>query len=1054
MNNIKKISGLTNIQEGILYHSLRDTDEYIVQKVIKFEGVLDADLIYNSLCQLHEKIDILRSDIVWDKVDQPLHIILNKKSIDFDNCYLSKADEISELLCTCRKQINIMNNKLINWKYINLNNENGILVFTHHHILLDGWSVELVIKNLKDIFEGNKIQINNSVFEEYKKYEHTGYDWKDEVYWSEYLENHSGPVNLNNYFMYPNEKESMIDEKKKISFHIESDLYDKVKLFSMQNNFSLNTILQGTFELLLKRLTSKNNQTYGVTLSGRNIDILDIEDGIGLFIRTLPIKINISEDTSIIMFFRSIEQKVKDVEAHQNISLDKISEICIKNNEYGDLFNILYVFENFKEENEGWGEYDILSSEVKDFSHYDLSFILNPFNSGICLNIKYSSSKYTEYLIENIGTYFLNILEIIVNNGHREIKDISLLKNNQIQKILSNSQGDYKEINTDKVLVDIYNNVRNNPEKIAIIEDGEEYTYGNLGENVKKYTELFSKCGVTQGDKVTLYLTRQKEIIFSMLALWELDACFVLCDKNSDAEKIKHIIHDSKSTMVVVSNAKDYDYIKNLNDSTNILDIYRYNDTKMNQINNDYNPVYKNRSAYVMYTSGSTGKPKGVEVTHKNLVNYFNHCKDNYMKDDGFSILHSTVSFDLTLTSIFLPLIEGRTLVISTSEKINNLAEILREYRASFIKLTPSHMEILILEKDASHILNNCKTWIVGGESFSNKLLNRWNIVKGSIRHRFINEYGPTETTIGCSTYECNGNEENIRYFNSVPIGRPINNTSIYVLDDDMRIQPPFVKGNIYISGYGVSNGYLNNQEKNEQVFVKDIYSNNYCNMYKSGDVGFYDDDGLLHCLGRIDNQLKIRGHRIEIGEIEEKLKSILNIDQIAVKYFENIKSLVAYSNKFKYIDKKNIYSIILGKLPIYMIPDEFVFIETLPINQNMKIDYGKLDFNESDKVSKCYSSVTKEVDKVLEIFESVLGYPQMGLDDNLFTLGGNSLKSMKIISKINRVFDTNLTITDILENPTVEGISKLVEKSESKNSSLEKIRNERMKKKNGYINQ
>lgn len=429
---------------------------------------------------------------------------------------------------------------------------------------------------------------------------------------------------------------------------------------------------------------------------------------------------------------------------------------------------------------------------------------------------------------------------------------------------------------------------------------------------------------------------------------------------------------------------------------------------------------------YVIYTSGSTGKPKGVMIEHRGLSNYVWWAKKEYFGDEkGAMALYSSISFDLTVTSIFTPLISGNKVVIySNDESEYVLFKILRENKVTVLKLTPAHLSLI---KDMDNSSSNIKRLIIGGEDLKRNLAEK---VHKSFNTdiEIYNEYGPTETVVGCMIYKYNEEDKGL----SVPIGYPIDNTQIYILDSHLNVVPSGISGELYIGGNGVARGYLNREDLTEDRFIPNPYNKDQ-KMYRTGDIAKYIDTGVVEYVGRNDDQVKIRGYRIEVGEIEKYLLENEAIKDAIVAIKEDNrknKTLNAYMVAKKEVTDSEIKNWLLKFLPEYMIPINFIFMEQLPLTSNGKVNYALLPHPTYDKKDfvKHNSTIEKEL---VEAMEEILGIEKISLNDNFFQIGGDSIKAIQI-SSILKNAGLDINVKDILTHGSISEIATAIEVIES----------------------
>jgi len=438
--------------------------------------------------------------------------------------------------------------------------------------------------------------------------------------------------------------------------------------------------------------------------------------------------------------------------------------------------------------------------------------------------------------------------------------------------------------------------------------------------------------------------------------------------------------------------------------------------------------------AYVIYTSGSTGQPKGVMICHGGLANYLNWCVEAYGIADGKGTpLHSPIGFDLSITSLFAPLLARRSVTLLSGVEMEAFPEALRLGGGfSLVKVTPSHLELLNQSLKPAEVAGVTKTLILGGEALRGESVSFWRT--NAPETRIINEYGPTETVVGCCAYEVAKKDV---AKGAVPIGRPISNTQAYVLNEHQQLTPIGVTGELYIGGAGVARGYLSRPELTAERFIPDPFSQEPgTRLYRTGDLTRYLPDGNIEFLGRCDDQVKIRGFRVELAEVEAALsehRAVLGACVIAPEYAAGERRLVAYVITEAELTIAELRAFLSQKLPSYMLPSTFLMLDKLPLTAHGKIDRTALPAPDDGRpeLQRAYVAPRTREEKVLvHLWSQALGVKEVGVDDDFYELGGHSLLAVRVISRIRDTFDVELPLRTMLESPTVATLARALEEA------------------------
>ncbi len=743
----------------------------------------------------------------------------------------------------------------------------------------------------------------------------------------------------------------------------------------------------------------------------------DIEDNIVINNSVLPLKFNLNDNISIKELIINLKNGVLEIYKNQYCNLDNI----LKNSNIGTNVMELTPISIYMNSLHKSKHTDYICNSNKN----EITICIDKNdNESINLSFVYNSSLFKKEIIELFGQNYTKIINEMVSNFDKKVKDINIITEEERRKILFDFNDTKIEYPKDKTIQDLFEEqVEKTPNNIAVVFEDKQLTYRELNEKSNQLARVLRNKGVQAESIIGIMMERSLDIIIGIMGILKAGGAYLPIDTSYPKDRIEYIIEDATVDILVSS----YEITKNLDfrgQTVDITDKGVFDGEKRN-----LQVISKNSDlAYVIYTSGSTGNPKGVMIEHKSLINYIYFCKTYYGENKiGDFPLFTSVSFDLTVTSIYTPLLLGKTIRVY-SDKDNLDIQHIIEDKLDIMKLTPAHLSI-ISELNTEKI--DISKFIVGGEELSINLARKISR-KFNRKVEIINEYGPTEATVGCIVYKY---EELDIKEKTVPIGLPINNTRVYIIDKSLNIVPIGVPGELCIAGDGLARGYLNRPELTAEKFIESPFEPGQ-RIYKTGDLVRWLPDGKIEFLGRIDNQVKIRGFRIELGEIENRLLSHENIKEAVVLARENQnneKYLCAYivCNK----DKQNyeLREYLKGSLPEYMIPSYFVDIDTIPLTTNGKIDRKALpEPNINELLASKYEAPRNEIEeKLVEIWCEVLGVEKIGIDDNFFELGGHSLKGIVIISKIHKELNVEVSLEELFKSPTIKMISESIIKSD-----------------------
>ena len=833
---------------------------------------------------------------------------------------------------------------------------------------------------------------------------------RERDYW---LNKFSGNLERSNFPCKPGVKPGPGARKAAHEFSIQEELFARLMKLCGGTHPRLHMILVGLVAVMLHKYTGNGRVSLGTPIYTPEVE--------GEFINTvLPLRISVESRATFKELLNETRQTVIEAVRHANYPIEKLLyqlDLPHSQEEF-PLFDIVLLLENIQHE--------------RYIDHLPYRFLISFFNTGssIQCTIKYDPSIYEESLINQLSHHFCNLLSNALSRVDSPLSDIDLLSNEEKQYLLFDFNDTETPYPGDRTLHElIVDQAQETPDHTAVNFQNNHLSYQELNKRADRFMLVLKTKGISVGSIVALFMDHHLEVPLVILAILKTGGAYLPLDPEYPPERIQYILKDS-NTRHIVTNRSDIA----LGNPPLTISRPEFSGADLNQNEKSGGSEAKILPidlAYIMYTSGSTGTPKGVMIEHRGVVNYLSWGKKVYLEGKRYHFpLYSSLAFDLTVTSLFLPLISGNMLVVYKPEKHENvILRVIEEKKTHILKLTPTHLKIILNED--THFNFTIKKLIVGGEELTASLA-REIYEKFNRRVEIYNEYGPTETVVGCMIYKFDPREENIK---SVPIGVPVENTHIYLLDRANAPVPRGAVGEIYISGAGTARGYLNNQELTRHRFRFDPFKKGK-RMYRSGDLGRLLSNGNMAFMGRSDNQLKIRGYRIEPAEIEYRLMQRKDIEDALVVIREHAAGdtyLTAYlvpvqksPGQKQSLDMNELRSDLARVLPEYMIPSYFVQLEKIPLTPNGKVDHKALP-GPDRTTGESYIAPRDEVEtKLVAIWSEVLEIEKekIGIYTNFFEAGGHSLKATILVSKIHKEFEVRLPMAEIFKAPRIEALA------------------------------
>lgn len=1008
----------------------KDSISYNLPRAFLIEGKLDIEKAKEAFNLIVERHESLRTNFEYEdnQCIQKIH-----KKVNFKVKHSKKyTDNYSDLLDEFVRPFDLEKDVLMRVEIVETADDKYLLMVDMHHIISDGMSINIIIDEFRKIYYNEPLDSVDYDYKDYtvwqKEYAKTDQFKKQEEFWVNEFKDSIPVLNMPTDY----QRQEVAENKGELQkVELDEEVYDKLSKYVAQKGTTIYNVCLSALYILLYKYSNQEDIVIGTVLAGRQH--FNFENVIGMFVNSLPIRSQISGDMPYNKFLDNIKDKVINVFSNQDYKLEDImNKLDIKRNSMSNpLFNVMFVLQNM-------GEF-VLDLEDMKISSYDYNYKSSKFDitlmafekqQGIELIFEYSTMLFEKETIIAMSNHYVEILKNILKDDKQTIGNIKMLTDKEVHKITKEFNNSYVEYDKTKNVVNLFNEVvEEYGNKTAIVFNENKYTYAELDKKTNIMANNLKKLGMGHGSVAAIVMDRCDSLIISMIAVMKTGACYMPVDPEYPIERIEYMLEDSNADFVIAQNK--YKDIVEFNGQVVIGDNEEILKGDSQPLNEDIAP---SSLLYIIYTSGTTGKPKGVMLEHSGIVNYKNHCIRDFKITYNKKVLaFASPSFDAFESEMYMSILRGAELHLTAKENLmdpKTLNEYIIKNDINVITVPPFLAERLDIDNSKLDV-------VICAGSESRKSIAE----KIGSKINYFNAYGPTEDTI-CTTV-CLYNADNYRSFNTVPIGYPIPNHRVYILDKDLNLVPIGCPGELCVSSDSLARGYINRDDLTKEKFIENPYEPGV-RMYRTGDLAKWSEEGVIEYLGRIDRQVKIRGFRIELNEIEESLTKFEFIKSAAVIAGKDKKYIVGYYTSDIKISPKDIRIELKKTLPNYMIPAYLIQVDDIPLTINGKVDIKKLPPINLEKTSKSKEekNLNKKEKLLLSICREVLENDSISAQDDLFDFGLDSVKAIQILSEI-RKENYEISITNFFKYSKIDELYKYMNLSDENKENDEEGSNE-----------
>lgn len=1056
---IEDVYDLSPLQQGLLFESLNTPQSglYMEQIVLSLNGPLRADALQWAWQQIVDRHAIFRTGFFWENQQHTSQVVFKQSKLpftqlDWRECPKHEQQQRFEAFLTTDRQrdFNVTRPPLMRFNLIRMSNDDYQLVWTSHHILMDGWCTPILFKELLSFYraaiddEIDSLSLQPAI--PYRDY----IVWRQQLdivaaeqYWRQQLDGFETPSRLSHIAFSADDRRQCAQLRIQLS-DIETEALQQL---AQGQRLTLNSLIQAVWSLLLAYQTGQNDIVFGTTVSGRPADLDGVESMLGLFINTLAVRVSINWDQPLLEWLQQIHH------AHLQRS-DYAYSSLMEVQTYSDvprgtsLFDNLLVFENFPFDEslqQASLHHDVAINSVESSGEtsFPMTAVASLYQQQLSVRLTYDQGYFESTQVKRIADQLRQLFQqlcAVQQDQKDSVKHLSPLDPIQTRQILEGwNQTDY-EYPVETLIHQMFETQAEQiPERTAVVCGEQQINYQQLDQRANLVARQLQQQGVLSGDFVGLHVNRSIDAIVGIIGILKAGAAFVPLDPSWPIERLKVVA----ATTGMHTALTDHRTAHTL--PVTCLSLIDMASSDISNSRDALCDIDPQQAAYVIFTSGSTGQPKGVTVEHRQLSNYCQAIVRRLELDPiqqhnppaGFASV-STLAADLGHTMLFPCLCTGGTLHLMTEQATTHpdtFAHYFLSHSVDYLKIVPSHFNALLSAQDPAAVIPQ-KQLILGGEVLPVSLVKRVQALAPGCS--IINHYGPTETTVGVTT--CQVDALDHLGEGNIPIGRPLDNTRIYLLNDADQPVPMGAPGEIFVAGANVSRGYIGQPELTRERFVDNPFGTG--KLYRTGDLARYRDDGLIEFLGRTDQQVKIRGYRVELSEINTLLKQHDAIHDAVVVSVTGIgdgggdtgaQRLAAYvvldstqdntQDKGQWSDQWRLF--LQQQLPDYMLPSQFIIIENIPLTSNGKLNKNALPKPKQDHAHRHVAPQTDVEQALARVWQQLLHVEQVGIEDNFFELGGDSIISIQIVARAAQA-GWQLTTRQIFEHQTIAALARV----------------------------
>ncbi|MEC1372693.1 amino acid adenylation domain-containing protein, partial [Bacillus velezensis] len=1036
---IQDIYPLSFMQEGMLFHSLLDHDSraYFEQAVFTISGQLDRERFQKSIDAVFERYDIFRTTFIHKNVAKPRQVVLKNRPSRVQFHDISHLDEKAQDKYADRfrkedkdKGFDLQSDPLMRVSILKKAPERYVCIWSHHHIVMDGWCFGIVMKEFLMIYQslGDGRLPSLEPVQPYGKYIKwlMKQDRKEaEIFWKTRLADLEQSASLPKKSAEPN------GELEQAVFTISEEQTNELKNIAARAGATLNTVFQALWGILLQRVSRCDDAVFGSVVSGRPSDLAGVEKMVGLFINTIPVRVK-SGSFSFLELVRHLQQETLQAEAYSYYPLYDIqAQSPLKQ----ALFDHIIVFENVPAQREienvsqaGSFDFAVEDFTMEEVTNYGCSIKVIPGNS-LYIRLNFDTGIYDRVFMKNIETFLRHMMKSVISDPEMSASEIALLDACEARNMLDAFNRTETVEPPAPTLHGLFTRrAALSPHRPALRFPGGMLTYAELDQYTDRLAVRLRQKGVRKESMVGVLAERSPEMVVSVLAVLKAGGAYVPLDPEYPEDRLRYMLDDCGACLLLAQPGLSVSVF-----SGETLEVSLSSLTGETETGAVSDEADADSLAYIIYTSGSTGTPKGVAVEHRQAAAFLSGMQGQFpLTEEDIIVLKSSFSFDASIWQLFWWTMSGASVYLLPAGWEKDPVRMIEAFASE--KVTTAHfipamvnsfLDALETEpaETRTHLGRTLTRVFAGGEALSPLTAARFaDLLPETV---LIHGYGPTEATVDAAFYVCDRKRDSGR--TRLPIGKPVPGARLYVLDSGGTIQPAGVAGELYIAGTGVARGYLNRPELTEERFLNDPFYPGE-RMYQTGDIARWTEDGLVEWLGRSDGQVKVRGYRIEPGEIEAAIRRIDGIREAAVTARNEHGETALYA----YIEGResdDVRAELATRLPAYMMPAQFIEMSEWPVTPSGKLDRRALPAPGGAADRQAYTAPRNVTEmKLCALWEEVLKNGPVGIRDHFFERGGHSLKATALVSRIAKEFGVQVPLQDIFARPTVEELASVIQ--------------------------